>query len=463
VTENAATESVEFLEVGTQLRIRPFIAEDGMIRMEIHPELSSGAVRIEGGFTLPNKDVTQVTTNIMCHDGGTVIIGGLIREDLKTSATQIPVLGSLPLVGVAFRQKVEDIERSEIIVLLTPRIVESPAMHDEARHASHEWQLRQENYADKMSPIGKRYWGRNYLRKARAAWNAGDGLTALRYANLAIHFDPMDREAATLRDQVFHATGKADRSIHAHLKEGLIPPHKPHYDYSKQGKPWDKYRDPDAGLPMIGKNYDQGQAGRSTTIAEPSPAETIEVPVPQVPQSPLDGNEPPDPPKPDFLDMLPAVRDAPAPILPAEHQSLEQRRFAERSADFSSQNESPKHVVRERDFPGVAPTVKHPLDPNLPAARNQIENAGFTETVRPGSSGRDLPIADSWSRHFSKIPATVNSTPDPSRTGPDDAVQQASFTERLRANTSRSEFQKASRAVRKSDEFELGELQRAEN
>ncbi|HRX82662.1 MAG TPA: secretin and TonB N-terminal domain-containing protein, partial [Pirellulaceae bacterium] len=124
VTETAATQAVEFLEVGTHLRIRPYISSDGMIRMEVHPELSTGSVRVQEGFTLPDKDVTQVTTNVMCRSGATMVIGGLIREDLSTSATQIPVLGNLPYVGAAFRQRTETIVRREIIVILTPRIVD---------------------------------------------------------------------------------------------------------------------------------------------------------------------------------------------------------------------------------------------------------------------------------------------------------------------------------------------------
>ena len=103
VTENAATQSIDFLEVGTQLRIRPFISSDGFIRMEIHPELSTGTVRIDGGFTLPDKEVTEVTTNIMCRDGNTVVIGGLIREDLATATSQAPDSRQLALGGATLR------------------------------------------------------------------------------------------------------------------------------------------------------------------------------------------------------------------------------------------------------------------------------------------------------------------------------------------------------------------------
>ncbi len=99
VTPTSSTQSVQFLEVGTQLRIRPFISSDDRIRLEIHPELSTGRVKTEGGFTLPEKEVTKVTTNVMASNGCTVVIGGLLREDLENTKSQIPVLGDMPLLG----------------------------------------------------------------------------------------------------------------------------------------------------------------------------------------------------------------------------------------------------------------------------------------------------------------------------------------------------------------------------
>ncbi len=65
ITETSTAQNVQFLEVGAQLRLRPFISSDGLVRMEVHPELSTGEVKVEQGLTLPDKDVTQVTTNIM--------------------------------------------------------------------------------------------------------------------------------------------------------------------------------------------------------------------------------------------------------------------------------------------------------------------------------------------------------------------------------------------------------------
>lgn len=238
VTENSATQTVNFLDVGTLLRIRPYISNDGLIRMEVHPELSTGTVTVQQGLTLPNKSLTQVTTNVMCTDGCTVVIGGLIREDLKTTTNQIPLLGSLPYLGVAFRQKTENIDRNEIIVLITPKIVSDPMMSQEGQKLGNDFTQRQSIYFDKMSPIGRRNYANHWVRKARAAYNAQDYDVALRQVNLAIHFDPLNREAINLRNDIVAAGGYEDESIHDYLKFGLRPWERRYRDYSRQGAPW---------------------------------------------------------------------------------------------------------------------------------------------------------------------------------------------------------------------------------
>ncbi len=202
VTETSATQSVDFLEVGTQLRLRPYIAHDRMIRLEIHPELSTGNVRIEQGITLPDKEVTSVTTNVLVEDGRTVVIGGLMREELVTNSAQVPFLGSLPIVGVLFQEKSEITKRREILVLVTPRIVDQSRLDHEGDSLAAEFHRRQQVYADKMLPWGKRYLGRKHFRLAQEAWARGDKQRAMRHVNLAIHFDPMNRAAIDLRSDI---------------------------------------------------------------------------------------------------------------------------------------------------------------------------------------------------------------------------------------------------------------------
>ena len=237
ITETAATQTVEFLEVGTHLRIRPFISHDGMVRLEVHPELSQGSVRVESGFTLPDKEVTQVTTNVMCRSHSTVVIGGLIREDLVTTASQIPVLGNLPLVGAVFRERTEDIERREIIVLLTPRVIDEVQTDTEGKQYANQFGNRRDVFLDKMSPLGKRRFGEQYARLATAAWAAGDADVALRYANLAVHFDPLHQQAVNVRHEILSVHPELEVGVHRQLKTGLAPWEQPHRDYSRQGWP----------------------------------------------------------------------------------------------------------------------------------------------------------------------------------------------------------------------------------
>ncbi|UUO08863.1 hypothetical protein M4951_11225 [Blastopirellula sp. J2-11] len=227
VTETASTQSVEFLEIGTQLRLRPFITDDGMVRLEVHPEISDGDVKVEGEFTLPNKIVTQVTTNVICPDGRTIIIGGLIKSDLRKKGSQIPYLGSIPILGPAFRQKQETTVRDELIVLLTPRIVDPAHIPSDGEELRGVFEQQHENMADKMSPLGKRYLGRKYYRLATSAWATGDAYSALRYCNLSIHFDNGNLEAAELRNVVTQQSGLGDRSVVTHLREGWVPPSPP--------------------------------------------------------------------------------------------------------------------------------------------------------------------------------------------------------------------------------------------
>ncbi|MFN0021539.1 MAG: hypothetical protein ACKVP0_25080 [Pirellulaceae bacterium] len=265
VTQTFSTQSVEFLDVGTLLRIRPFIANDGFIRMEVHPELSTGSVTVSGGLTIPNKSVTQVTGNVGCYDGSTIVIGGLLRKDLETTRNQVPFIGNLPWLGPLFRTKTEKIVRDEIIVLITPRIVNEDALCSEGQKYGNEFTQKQAVYFDKMSPIAKRNYALRYQRLALAAYNAGDYPRAIRQIDWSIHFDPMDRDAIQLRNDIVAAGGFEGESIHQYLNHALSPLHRPHMDYSKRGAPW-KPGPAFGGEPKIQEEPEPGTPGRVKTI-----------------------------------------------------------------------------------------------------------------------------------------------------------------------------------------------------
>jgi type IV pilus assembly protein PilQ len=202
-TETATTSQMEMLQTGTLLRLRPFLSSDGLIRLDVHPELSTGEVIEKADTLVPDKQITQVTTNVMIRDGCTVIIGGLMREELTNTVNKIPLLGGLPVLGPLFRNTVETNEREEILVLLTPHIVYEPETCREGEQGACEFHRRQALVAEKTSCLGTRHLGRRYFRLAQNAWAAGDRDTALRYAELAVHFDPQNRAAIDLRTNIW--------------------------------------------------------------------------------------------------------------------------------------------------------------------------------------------------------------------------------------------------------------------
>ena len=95
-------QTVEFLDTGTRLIFRPYIGEDGYIRMELHPEDSGGS---STPTNLPFKITTEMTSNIMVKDGHTIVIGGLFRESTTRARSQMPFLGNLPVAGALFRNQ----------------------------------------------------------------------------------------------------------------------------------------------------------------------------------------------------------------------------------------------------------------------------------------------------------------------------------------------------------------------
>jgi type II secretory pathway component GspD/PulD (secretin) len=84
----STVQQVQFLNTGTLLRLRPFISDDSMIRMEIHPERSTGLIDANG---VPQTNTARMTTNIVIPNGATLVIGGLIDNQDDTTQSGVPV------------------------------------------------------------------------------------------------------------------------------------------------------------------------------------------------------------------------------------------------------------------------------------------------------------------------------------------------------------------------------------
>lgn len=113
------TESIEFLESGVILRVTPAVDDKGRVKLEIHPEVSTGTVS-DG---IPSQTTTEVTTHVLVPDGNTVFIAGLIRNTLTETRDGVPLLGDIPGLGLLFSRQERISVNTETVVLITPRIV----------------------------------------------------------------------------------------------------------------------------------------------------------------------------------------------------------------------------------------------------------------------------------------------------------------------------------------------------
>lgn len=114
-----ATETIEFIDTGTILEITPYIDKENNILLKVEPEIN--AARIEEGIPVVNS--TVVSTWLMAQSGETVFIGGLIQGTGTETRKGVPCLVSIPILDLLFGRKTRGTGKSELIVLITPRII----------------------------------------------------------------------------------------------------------------------------------------------------------------------------------------------------------------------------------------------------------------------------------------------------------------------------------------------------
>lgn len=139
-TQTGTTQTVEFLDTGTQLYFRPFVSRDGLIRMELKPQVSEAVIRDatdSGGsaVTIPDETTNELTANVMVRDGQTIVLGGLFRERTQYTRRQLPWIADVPIIGIPFRGREDQTDRAEIIFMITPTIINDQIVSEHAERA----------------------------------------------------------------------------------------------------------------------------------------------------------------------------------------------------------------------------------------------------------------------------------------------------------------------------------------
>jgi len=224
VTQTSTVQTVDFLKTGTRLIFRPFIGDDGYIRMEIHPEDSSSGLN---GANLPFKITTEVTSNVMVKDGHTIVIGGLFREESTVGKSQVPFLGNIPLAGYLFRKQSDHTQREEIIVLLTPHIIKDDKAYSEASEKEmKEAEKLRVGVRQGMMILGRERLAETEYEKAVEEMKKPnpDRKSALWHLDCATNLNPTFREAIELKEEVSgkEITSVDNSSIHDFVRRQIM-------------------------------------------------------------------------------------------------------------------------------------------------------------------------------------------------------------------------------------------------
>src|SRR6266403_1861599 len=117
------TISVQYIDAVLQLEVTPQITAEGTVFMDVlveNTQIDNAIVRVQG---IPALDTQAAQTKVTVADGGTVVIGGIIVTQQQTNITEVPIVGSLPIIGYLFRRTNVSVQSQELLFFITPRII----------------------------------------------------------------------------------------------------------------------------------------------------------------------------------------------------------------------------------------------------------------------------------------------------------------------------------------------------
>ncbi len=118
------TITLEEKEFGVGLRFTPIVLEDGLINLKVSPEVSELGKNVTvGNQTIPSISTRKASTTVQLHDGQSFAIGGLIKNNVTETIAAFPGLGEIPVLGALFRSTEFQNDRSELVFVITPRLV----------------------------------------------------------------------------------------------------------------------------------------------------------------------------------------------------------------------------------------------------------------------------------------------------------------------------------------------------
>ncbi|UYV12903.1 MAG: hypothetical protein NCW75_01125 [Phycisphaera sp.] len=206
-TQTGTTQTVEFLDTGTQLYFRPFVSRDGLIRMELKPQVSEAVIRDatdSGGsaVTIPDETTNELTANVMVRDGQTIVLGGLFRERTQYTRRQLPWIADLPFIGAPFRGREDSTDRAEIIFMITPTIINDQIMSEHAERAKNLIDSAVAGTREGLLPFSRDKQASRLLVEAQQHAGEGNTKKALYCVRRSLSLNPNQPQARSLLERL---------------------------------------------------------------------------------------------------------------------------------------------------------------------------------------------------------------------------------------------------------------------
>ena len=125
-TSNVGTQTTtEYRDIGIILEVTPSINPEGLVNMTVKPEISSitgETVQISERLNLPIFATRTSETKVAIKDGQTIVIGGLMQDEVHDNVSKVPLLGDIPLLGNLFKRTIKSKDKTELLIFLTPHV-----------------------------------------------------------------------------------------------------------------------------------------------------------------------------------------------------------------------------------------------------------------------------------------------------------------------------------------------------
>ena len=128
--------NVDLKDTGLILKVTPRVNDSGLVTLDIEQEVSSVVKTTTSGIDSPTIRQRKMKTSVVVNDNEALALGGLIQEKEITGKSKVPVLGDIPILGAAFRQKENAVARTELVIFIRPRVIRDM---NEARRVTDEF------------------------------------------------------------------------------------------------------------------------------------------------------------------------------------------------------------------------------------------------------------------------------------------------------------------------------------